>query len=258
MKFLDVTCKHCRQSPRNPSTSFKICLVVFLYKVSVLKLIESLFLRGIQLLFYKNISSWNFKFIVQADETWETRFQSPTSCLQVYYILRSQAYQVTFTACISWMFKETCKCWHQSLQDAKSYKKCPAWKVHYWNCCPSTRSKWTGRDKLWPRSKKMLIKKFSFQPQPSCAQVMPSMYMPYTEGPKMDWTMKWVVQQISQVVIKMWKYIRMWACDVARSKKLQEGSGLEWQFWFRPIHFLELIQQRVDLRSFMGKVWIVL
>ena len=27
-----------------------------------------------------------------------------------------------------------------------------------------------------------------FQPQPSSTQVMPSMYMPYIEGPTMEWT----------------------------------------------------------------------
>ena len=35
---------------------------------------------------------------------------------------------------------------------------------------------------------------------------------------------------------------------------MQEGVSLEWWFWFRPIHILELVQLRVDLRSHMEEV----
>ena len=59
-------------------------------------------------------------------------------------------------------------------------------------------------------------------PQPSTsAQVMPNMYMPYIEGPQMDWTVNdGLYEQISQVATKMWEHIRLWACDVTRAKKV--------------------------------------
>ena len=60
------------------------------------------------------------------------------------------------------------------------------------------------------------------KPQPcGSAQEMPNMYMPYIEGPQMDWTVNdELYKQISEVATKMQEHIRLWACDVTRTKKV--------------------------------------
>ena len=49
--------------------------------------------------------------------------------------------------------------------------------------------------------------------------------MPYIEGPKMDWTVK----QIVEMEIEMWEYPGMWACNACTEKNARRwlpGVGI--------------------------------
>ena len=71
--------------------------------------------------------------------------------------------------------------------------------------------------------------------QPSTNQPHPlviPMFMPYIEGPKMDWT---VNDSFYHRFLK-WKLklenIRLQAFHVARFKEMQESHSMEWRFWY--------------------------
>ena len=67
--------------------------------------------------------------------------------------------------------------------------------------------------------------------QPSQTQVIPNMFMPYIEGPKMDWTVNdGLYHRFLKWHLKMWKYSWRWACNVFWEKKIQKGNCLDW--WF--------------------------
>ena len=75
---------------------------------------------------------------------------------------------------------------------------------------------------------------------PSQAQVVPNMFMPYIEGPKMDWTVNdGLYHRFLKWHLVLWKHPWVWPCDVTWEKAMQEDNYLEWWFWHGPVCFLE-------------------
>ena len=64
--------------------------------------------------------------------------------------------------------------------------------------------------------------------QPHVQQVAPSIFMPYIEGPKMDWIVNdGLYQRFLKWRLKCKKDIGVWACNACGEKKMQEGACLE-------------------------------
>ena len=69
-----------------------------------------------------------------------------------------------------------------------------------------------------------------FQPSTSQAQFVPLMFMPYIEGPKMDWTVNdGLYHWFLKWKLKVWEYIRLWTCHVTWVQEVQESHSMEWE-----------------------------
>ena len=65
--------------------------------------------------------------------------------------------------------------------------------------------------------------------QPSQVQLVPNMFMPYIEGPKMDWTVNdSLYQRFLQWCLKCENMLWVWACNVTWEKAMQEGNCFKW------------------------------
>ena len=64
-------------------------------------------------------------------------------------------------------------------QDTESYKKCPAWTVHHWTCASRRNQEEASFDQEQESEQEVTL---------GPPQAFWSMFMPYIEGPKMDWT----------------------------------------------------------------------
>ena len=92
--------------------------------------------------------------------------------------------------------------------------------------------------------------------QPSQAQLIANMFMPYIEGPKMDWTvndglyhrfLKWCLkcENILECELEM----------LSERRKCKKVICLEWWFWHGSVCFLEPVYQGAYPWYELGKVW---
>ena len=74
------------------------------------------------------------------------------------------------------------------------------------------------------------------QPQP-----VPGMFMPYIEGPKMDWTVNnGFYDRFLKWHLKCENILECELCSITRKTTVQEGHSLVSQFWHGPICVLGL------------------
>ena len=90
-------------------------------------------------------------------------------------------------------------------------------------------------------------------------QAVPNMFIPYIEGPKMDWTVNEGLDHwFLNVVLEVWEYSGVWACSFAWVTPMQESDCLGQGLWHGPMCVMVLVSRRVQLRYNLGKVWGVL
>ena len=116
-----------------------------------------------------------------ADEAWETRISRVP---QVDYELKTSfeksGLSSHFTACISlYMFKETCKCWSQSLEMPKATESAQHEQHTIEYVLPEETSK---QEETRSDQEQDVEQKVSISP----SHTFPSMFMPFIVGPK--WT----------------------------------------------------------------------
>ena len=81
------------------------------------------------------------------------------------------------------------------------------------------------------------------------------MFMPYIEGPKMDWTvndslyhrfLKWKLKcENTSMLVNLPCYLNL---------KMQESHSMEWRFWYGSICVMVLAHRRSKLGSYLGQV----
>ena len=68
-------------------------------------------------------------------------------------------------------------------------------------------------------------------------QVPTSMCVPYIEGTKMNWTVDdGLYNRFAKWKLKCENIFRLQVGHVVRAKKVQEGGGMVWRLWHRPVY----------------------
>ena len=72
------------------------------------------------------------------------------------------------------------------------------------------------------------------------SQVISSMYMPYIEGPRIDWTVNdGHYHTFLKVRLKHENMLECGACCLSRETTVQESNSMQWGLWDGPICFME-------------------
>ena len=90
-------------------------------------------------------------------------------------------------------------------------------------------------------------------------QVLLNMFMPYIDGPKMDWTVNYGLYHRFLKWHLMCENIL--ECELAmlpEKKTMQESDCLEWWFWHGLVCFLELVHRWINAWYHLRKNWRVL
>ena len=93
----------------------------------------------------------------------------------------------------------------------------------------------------------------SFHPS-RAQQVIPNMFMPYIEGPKMDWTVNdGLYHRFLKWHLKCENILECELAALPEQQKCGKGDSLEWGFWNGPEYVLVLVCRRAQLRYNLGK-----
>ena len=72
--------------------------------------------------------------------------------------------------------------------------------------------------------------------------MMPS-YMPYIEGPTMDWMVNdGLYNRFLKLHLKCENILECELVILSEIKKMQEGVSMDWGFWPRSIYIMEFVQ----------------
>ena len=81
----------------------------------------------------------------------------------------------------------------------------------------------------------------TFHPPRPQLQVVPSMFMPYIEGPKMDWTVNdGLYHRFLKWHLKCENILECELAALPERQQCKKGHSLVWRFWDGPICFLGL------------------
>ena len=99
----------------------------------------------------------------------------------------------------------------------------------------------------------MEVQSPSFQPSTSQAQFVPPMFIPYIEGPKMDWTASdGLYDRFLKWKLKCKNILDFQLAMLPESKKCKKV--IAWRFWYGSRSFLVLAHRRSMLGYYVGQV----
>ena len=86
-------------------------------------------------------------------------------------------------------------------------------------------------------------------------QLMSNTFMPYIEGPKMDWAVNdGLYHRFLKWCLKCEKYTGMQACSITRKATMQESNSLVWGLRQGPVFLLGFTNRLTNTRDNLGKI----